>query len=220
MFQRRARPSSDGAADRMVRPRGLAVEIAEVAILAAVLYIVISVAIQTVHVIGLSMYPTVGDKDLLIATKVDYMVGSPHRGDIIILKDPTTDPTSPDGPPRDFIKRVIGVPGDRVLIRDGHTYVNGRLLEEPYISPEPWTYVNSWPNNPTGDPQGFLLQPGQYFVMGDNRNHSEDSRFFGPISRDEIVAHVQVRILPLDRIGLMTGNGPVLEPQVTLPAAA
>jgi signal peptidase I len=219
VFQRRARPSESGSADRAARPHGVLAEIAEVLLLAVGLYLVINFVIQTVHVIGLSMYPTVGNGDYLVATKIDYRLHDPQRGDIVILKDPITDPTNPQAPPPDFIKRVIGVPGDHVLIRNGRTFINGHLVEEPYVSPEPWTLYNNWPASPTGDPQGVLLGPGQYFVMGDNRNHSQDSRFFGPIPRSDIEAHVWIRVLPLSRFGTFDSH-PTIEPQVTVPAAA
>ena len=87
-------------------------EVAEVVVLALLLYVVINFAIQTVHVIGLSMSPTVQNEDYLIASKIDYRFHTPQRGDIIIMRDPFDSS-------RDFIKRVVGVPGDRLLIRDG-----------------------------------------------------------------------------------------------------
>src|SRR5437763_5603456 len=118
--------------------KGILTEVAEVALLALVLYLVINVAIQTVHVIGLSMYPTVGDQDYLAATKIDYRFHPPQRGDIIIMRDPYDQS-------RDFIKRVIAVPGDRVLIRNGRVYINDRQLDEPYLNPEPWTQNTDWP---------------------------------------------------------------------------
>src|SRR5438477_8412525 len=100
-------------------------EVLEVAVLALGLYLVITVAVQTVHVIGLSMYPTLDNDDYLIATKLDYHFHHPQRGDIIIMRDPYD-------PSKDFIKRVIALPGERLLIKDGHVYINGRQLSEPY----------------------------------------------------------------------------------------
>ena len=170
-------------------------EIAEVALLAFVLYVVINFAIQTVHVIGSSMYPTVMDQDYLIATKIDYRLHPPQRGDIIIMKDPYD-------PSRDFIKRIVGVPGDHILIRGGQVYINGHALKEPYINPqEPWTEDADWPLTPTTNPEGVLLSSDEYFVMGDNRNHSSDSRVFGVVHRDQIEARAWIRVLPLNKIG-------------------
>jgi signal peptidase I len=186
-------------------------EIAEVVVLALLLYIVINFAIQTVHVIGLSMYPTVNNEDYLIATKIDYRFHPPDRGDIIIMRDPFDNS-------RDFIKRVVGVPGDRLLIRNGHTYINGRLLDEPYINSEPWTTNANWPAGPTADPDGRLLGGDDYFVMGDNRNHSSDSRLFGFVHRNQIEARAWIRVLPVTRLGPIDTLKPRISSTELLPA--
>ncbi|HEX6548944.1 MAG TPA: signal peptidase I [Candidatus Dormibacteraeota bacterium] len=165
-------------------------------LLAVGLYVVITFAIQTVHVLGLSMYPTLNNNDYLVATKIDYRFHGPQRGDIIVMRDPFDSS-------RDFIKRVIAVPGDRLEIRDSHIYINGQLLVEPYLrTDEPWTVNNTWP--PPGMPNAggpYVLAANQYFVMGDNRNASSDSRVFGPISRDRIDARAWFRIWPLSSFG-------------------
>jgi signal peptidase I len=194
-------------------PKGLVAELLEVVLLALGLYLAINFAVQTVHVIGTSMLPTVQDQDYLIANKLDYRFHNPQRGDIIIMRDPLDQS-------RDFIKRVIAVPGERLLIRDGQVYVNGRLLNEPYINhQEQWTQYASWPASP-GDPQGQLMGAGEYFVMGDNRNHSSDSRVFGVVRRDQIEAKAWVRVLPLSHFGFVDGQKPTLSEQVSVPAAA
>ena len=168
---------------------------AQVAALAVALYILITFAIQTVHVQGISMVPTVDHQDYLVASKIDYRLHAPQRGDIIIMRDPA-DPT------RDFIKRVIAVPGEQVLIRRATVYVNGHRLDEPYLNPrEPWTVNASWPRDATGNPDGQTLGPDEFFVMGDNRNQSNDSRSFGPIHRDAIEARAWIRVIPLTRFG-------------------
>jgi signal peptidase I len=198
----------------VTKGRGILFEIAEVAVLALGLYIVINFAIQTVHVIGLSMYPTVEDNDYLIASKIDYRLHGPQRGDIIIMRDPY-DPT------RDFIKRVVGVPGDHVLIRGGQVYISGHLLRETYINPsEPWTQNADWPLGQSGDPDGVLLKSDEYFVMGDNRNHSSDSRFFGAVHRDQIQARAWIRVLPVTKLGPVDGVKPQLSARVVLPQPA
>jgi signal peptidase I len=192
--------------------RGVLTEVAEVLLLALGLYLVINFAIQTVHVIGSSMLPTVVDQDYLIATKIDYRLHPPSRGDIIIMRDPYDSS-------RDFIKRVIGVPGDRILIREGQVYIDGRLVKEPYLNSEAWTENADWPIGQTGDPQGVLLRTDEYFVMGDNRNHSSDSRVFGVISRDKIEARAWLRVLPITSIGPIDRNKPQITQQ-QLPANA
>jgi signal peptidase I len=175
--------------------RSLLLELLEIGLLAVGIYLVITFAIETVHVIGLSMYPTLDNDDLLIASKIDYHFHQPQRGDIVILKPPFGQ--------NDLIKRVVGVPGDHLQIRDGHVYINGRQLEEPYINPaEPWT-VNAFANEQT-------IPSGYFFVMGDNRNHSTDSRAFGPIRADDIEARAWLRIWPLNKFGFVDGH-PTLE---------
>jgi len=191
---------------------GILIEVAEVLLLALGLYLVINFAIQTVHVIGSSMYPTVVDQDYLVATKIDYRLHPPQRGDIIIMRDPY-DST------RDFIKRVVGVPGDHVLIRQGQVFINGHLLREPYINSEPWTENADWPLGQTTERDGVLLKSDEYFVMGDNRNHSSDSRVFGQVRRDQIEARAWVRVLPLTEFGPVDSNKPQLTDR-PLPAAA
>ena len=175
-------------------------EVAEVVVLAVILYFAISFAVQAVHVEGISMFATLDDNDYLIANKIDYRLHPPQRGDIIILRPPTNSST-------DFIKRIIGLPGERVLIRSGVVYINGRRLDEPYL-PEAWTVDANWPDN---SPTGQVLGPDQYFVMGDNRNRSQDSRFFGPISRDRIDGKAWFRIWPLDHFGNIYQQVPTLE---------
>src|SRR6266550_1635375 len=107
--------------------------------------------------------------------------------DIIILRPPTNNST-------DFIKRVIALPGEKLLIRSGVVYINGHRLDEPYL-PEAWSNDNNYPRNGS---DGEVMPANDYFVMGDNRNRSQDSRFFGPISRDRIDGKAWFRIWPLD----------------------
>ncbi len=198
-------------ATKATKGRGILTEMAEVAVLALGLYLIINFAIQTVHVIGSSMFPTVSDQDYLIATKIDYRLHPPVRGDIIIMKDPYDSS-------RDFIKRVIAVPGDRLLIRGGHVYISGQLLQEPYVNPaELWTDNADWPLGDTGDPQGVLMGSDDYFVMGDNRNHSSDSRVFGVVHRNQIEARAWLRVLPLVKLGPVDGSKPRLSSSAILP---
>jgi len=173
-------------------------ELFEVVVLAVILYFGISFAVQTVHVEGLSMFGTLNDNDYLIANKIDYRLHAPQRGDIIILRPPTLSTT-------DYIKRVIALPGERLLIKDGHVYINGHLLEEPYL-PEAWTVGTDY-----GGPNGTVIPANEYFVMGDNRNRSQDSRVFGPINRDRIDGKAWFRIWPLGHFGNIYSEVPTLE---------
>ena len=175
-----AATQEDSAASSLLR------EVAEVIVLAIILYFGISFAVQAVHVEGLSMYATLDDNDYLIANKIDYRLHPPQRGDIVILRPPTNNST-------DFIKRIIGLPGERVLIRSGYVYIDGHRLHEPYL-PEEWVNDANWPDNSSS---GQVMRTNEYFVMGDNRNRSQDSRFFGPISRDRIDGKAWFRLWPL-----------------------
>ena len=184
-------------------------EMAEVVVLAVILYIGISFAVQAVHVEGLSMWATLDDNDYLIANKIDYRLHAPQRGDIIILRPPTNNST-------DFIKRIIALPGERLLIRDGIVYINGHRLDEPYL-PEAWTQDNNYPNDGT---DGRVIPANEYFVMGDNRNKSQDSRSFGPISRDRIDGKAWFRIWPFDTFGNIYDKMPALETGTTAVGAS
>jgi signal peptidase I len=166
----------------------------EIVFLALVLYVVIQYAVQTVHVLGSSMYATLHDNDLLVASKISYKLHQPQRGDIIVFKPP-------DEASRDFIKRIIGLPGERIRIANSVVYINGHVLNEPYL-PERWTYNNNWPA--TGQDQ--LIPPDQYFVMGDNRNHSSDSRTFNFIDLSSILGKAEIRIWPLGQVGILSGK--------------
>ena len=166
----------------------------EIVFLALVLYVVIQYAVQTVHVLGSSMSATLHDNDLLVASKISYKLHPPQRGDIIVFKPPNEDS-------RDFIKRVIALPGDRIRITNAVVYINGQVLHEPYL-PEPWTYNNNWP----ADGQDKLVPTDQYFVMGDNRNHSSDSRSFGFVELDAILGKAEVRIWPINQAGFLTSK--------------
>lgn len=175
-------------------------EVFEVVVLAVILYFGISFAVQAVHVEGLSMYATLDDNDYLIANKIDYRLHAPQRGDIIILRPPADNS-------KDFIKRVIALPGEKLLIRDSAVYINGRRLDEPYL-PEAWTTFNNWPTDGT---DGRVMKSNEYFVMGDNRNRSQDSRIFGPIGRDRIDGRAWFRIWPLDHFGGIYSQVPTVE---------
>jgi signal peptidase I len=162
--------------------------------LAVGLYLLATVAVQTVHVVGSSMNPSLQDNDLVLASRVDYRLHAPERGDIVIVKDPYD-------PSQNFIKRVIGLPGDHVLIRAGHVYINSTRLDEPYLAPD-WHTTANWPAFPDG-PDGEVVPPGSYFVLGDNRDRSSDSRLFGYVGEGQIEGKAIVRFWPLSGVELL-----------------
>src|ERR687885_1846975 len=101
-------------------------DILETALLTLVIFLAVRFGVQTFRVEGFSMEPTLHSNQYLLVNKVSYMVGNPQRGDIVVLR-------FPQDPRRDFIKRVIGLPGEEVEVRGGSVYINGRVLDEPYI---------------------------------------------------------------------------------------
>src|SRR6266566_5561182 len=191
-----AAPNERSAASSLLR------EVAEVVVLAVILYFGISFAVQAVHVEGLSMFATLDDNDYLIANKIDYRLHAPQRGDIIILRPPKDNS-------KDFIKRIIALPGERILISDGFVYINGHKLDEPYI-PEAWTTLSNW-----GGPDGEVVPPNDYFVMGDNRNRSGDSRVLGSTDPDLFQWAAWFRIWPLNHFGGIYALLPILETGTT-----
>jgi signal peptidase I len=191
-------PAAAAAPARTSTASSLLRELVEVVVLAVILYFGISFAVQAVHVEGLSMFATLDDNDYLIANKIDYRLHAPQRGDIIILRPPSDNS-------KDFIKRVIALPGERILISHGFVYINGHKLDEPYL-PEAWTQLDTW-----GGPDGMVVPPNAYFVMGDNRNRSQDSRLFGFIGRDRIDGRAWFRIWPLNHFGGIYALLPTLE---------
>jgi signal peptidase I len=195
-------PAATAAPARPSTATSLLRELVEVVVLAVILYFGISFAVQAVHVEGLSMFATLDDNDYLIANKIDYRLHAPQRGDIIILRPPSDNS-------KDFIKRIIALPGERILITDGIVYINGHKLDEPYL-PEAWITLNTW-----GGPDGQVVPPNNYFVMGDNRNRSQDSRVIGFIPRDRIDGRAWFRIWPLNHFGNIYGLMPTLETGTT-----
>ncbi|KKU56542.1 signal peptidase I [Candidatus Amesbacteria bacterium RIFCSPLOWO2_02_FULL_48_11] len=141
---------------------------------------------------GRSMYPNFHDKEYILTDKVTYRKSDPKRGDVIVFHAP---------PPydSDFIKRIVGMPGETILVREGLVYINGQKLEEIYL-----------PKNFVTSEKAFLREgvpyriPDDYYIVfGDNRSFSSDSREWGPISKKAVVGKAWVRYWPLDKIGLV-----------------
>jgi signal peptidase I len=149
----------------------------ETIVIALVISVVLYLFIMTPHeVVGRSMYPTYQDGEYVMANKIVYEIADPKRGDVIIFKYSDT---------QDFIKRVIGLPGEIVGLQDGKIYINGEVLDESgYLDETIYTNGSDYLH----EGESITLEDDQYFVCGDNRQHSSDSRTFGPISRDQIKA--------------------------------
>ncbi|MCI7239252.1 MAG: signal peptidase I [Anaerococcus sp.] len=149
--------------------------------------------IDATMVSGKSMLNTLHDGDILLVNKIGTHFSDFDRGDIIILR-------APDAYNKLYVKRIIGEEGDRVSIKDGSVYVNDEELSETYTSfPE---------TTPSTEESEWVLGEDQYFVMGDNRipGASNDSRRFGPISKDNIVGHAFLRFYPFNSIGLIDND--------------
>ena len=136
-------------------------------------YLINRFALSTVIVQGRSMAPTLEDGDRFLLNRLSYVYGTPQRGDLVVLRDPGQSDLA--------VKRIIAVPGEKVEIRQGAVYVNGRRLKEIYLAPGTLTPLHR------GGELSMLLAMGQYFVLGDNREYSEDSRIYGPVLRDNMV---------------------------------
>jgi signal peptidase I len=155
--------------------------------------------IQSFYIPSPSMVPTLAVGDRIMVNKLSYDLHDVHRGDIVVFKRPPLE--QQDFP--DLVKRVIGLPGESVSTKDGHVYINGKLLNEPWLPDSPSSYTGALPDDqhPQYNMPGPVKVPaGQYFVMGDNRTDSEDSRFFGPIPKDLIVGRAMAVVWPLSQI--------------------
>ncbi len=155
-----------------------------VAVLVAVFVIVF--LYQPVKVEGTSMQPGLQNHDRLFVNKFIYDFDKIHRGDIVVFHYPLN-------PKKSFIKRVIGLPGDRMKIVDGHVYINGKLLKEPYVPKKYRDHTSMMIG---------VIPPHEYFVMGDHRSVSEDSRDFGPVPRKDIYGKAAFVYWPLNYVGM------------------
>ncbi len=157
----------------------LAREIIETLVLTAVIFIAIHWSVQTFRVEGDSMQPGLNATEYVLVNKLAYLFSGPARGDVIVFHYPLN-------PQEDFIKRVIGLPGDTVKVTPTQIIINGVALKEPYISEA----LNATPHE-------FKLGADEYFVMGDNRPFSSDSRTWGPVPKDYIIGKATVVFWPL-----------------------
>lgn len=145
--------------------------------------------IDSTQIDGLSMFPTLEHNDRLLVSKISTFFREPRRGEIVVFHAPDTK--------KDYIKRVIGIPGDVVEILDGDVFVNEEKIEEDYIEKGVATT--------TGDIYKWEVPAGTYFVLGDNRKpgQSKDSRFFGVVDEKSIVSYAFLRYFPFNKIRLM-----------------
>ncbi len=143
--------------------------------------LIVTFGFQVARVEGQSMAPTLQDQDRLIVNKLAYRIGEPQIGDIVMLYYPLN-------PDKSFVKRVIAAEGDQVRVVDGKVYRNDVLMDDSFVSPE-YRSHDDW------GPQ--VIPEGYYFVMGDHRNNSSDSRHWGFVPKKYIIGRVQLRWWPL-----------------------
>lgn len=172
------------------------IEVAETAVMAAVIFFAVNLVSARFRIDGASMLDTFRAGEYIVVSRFSYWFADPQRGEIVVFVPPSSTPGSLlDGMlgragETDFIKRVIGVPGDTVQVRDGQVFVNGRPLVEPYL-PEPMYDFGG---------RAWEVAADQLFVLGDNRNYSKDSRDpeVGLVPRAQIIGKVWAVYFPID----------------------
>jgi signal peptidase I len=160
-------------------------EIFQTLILALIFYFIIDSFFPRVRVENISMKPTLEPGELLLVNKLAYKIGNPQHGDVIIFHYPAN-------PSEDYIKRLIGLPGDIVRIEDGQVFINGQSMDEPYISSPP-SYRGTWD-----------VPLDSFFVLGDNRNQSSDSHSWGFVPIENVVGKALIVYWPIDQIKTLT----------------
>ncbi len=163
----------------------------ETLLIALVLFLAINTVSARIRVEGHSMMPTLENGEFILVNRLVYKFDSPRRGDIIVFHYPRN-------PADEYIKRIIGLPGDRIRVNDGVVYVNGRPLEEPYTSAPP-RYEGEWD-----------VPEGELFVLGDNRNNSSDSHSWGMVPLDYVVGKATFVYWPLPKAGALSHDGMAL----------
>ena len=170
-------------------------DILQVIVFAVSIFLFIYLLVMQPHKIkGSSMEPDFHDMEYLLTDKVTYRFGEPKRGDVIVFKSP---PDYKD----EFIKRIIGLPGDRVMIRNGRVYVNGQVINEPYLMPNQYTSAGTI----AIEGQELTVPPNNFFVLGDNRDHSFDGRNFGFIDKSKITGRAWLVYWPPQFAGVVKG---------------
>ena len=198
---------------------GCLLEIVQTLVLTVVLFWVVqSFVAQPFKVEQLSMQHTIESNQYVLVDKLTPKFDAYHRGDIVVFAPPKEVAESPRREP--FIKRVIGVAGDEIELRDGLVYVNGTALDEPYLFAEDGV---AQPTEPESDVVAWTVPDGQLFVMGDHRQRSSDSRSFGPITVDSVVGRAWLRYWPFADFGVLpsAAHSELAEPSASpVPASA
>lgn len=163
-------------------------DLVEVVVPAVILFLIIhTFFMEARYVPSPSMVPTIEVQDRFLSNKTAYWFNPPKRFEIIVFKPPAT-----AGSKDDFVKRIIGLPGEKIQVQKGVVYINDQPLDEPFISADRVARMDSGP---------WLVPEGQLFVMGDNRNNSQDSRYWGTVPIENIKGKAWLRFWPINRMG-------------------
>ncbi len=163
------------------------------------IFIVIYLFILTPNQVkGASMEPNFQDGNYILTSRITYRFRQPQRGDVIVLK-------APSNPDIEYIKRIIGLPGDTIMIKDGNVYVNEKEIPEQFTS----AATNVWQDGFSKEGVPFTVPAGDLFVMGDNRPRSSDSREFGPIPENSVIGVVFYRYYPVNEVGAIINPLPL-----------
>jgi len=168
------------------------VDLLETIFLAAILYLGINAVSARIRVDGASMEPTLQTGEYVIVNKLAYKLGDPKVGDVVVFKFPRN-------PEQEYIKRIIGLPGDEVKIVRGRVFVNGELLEEPYVA-YPTSYQGNW-----------KVPENQLFVLGDNRNNSSDSHNWGMVPMENVIGKAIFIYWPPEEWGKINADAVKIE---------
>jgi signal peptidase I len=170
--------------------KSVAREIIETVILTVVIFFLIQTVVRNFRVVGNSMEPNLHDSQYLIVDKISYRLAEPQRGDVIVFEPPNR-------PGEDYVKRVIGLSGELVEVRNGQVFIDSQLLEEPFV-----VYSGSYSMSPR------RVGADELFVLGDNRNSSSDSHNWGMLSKDKVVGRAWISYWPPSRWGLIPRDAP------------
>lgn len=152
---------------------------------------------QPNEVKGTSMVPNFENGEYLLTDKLSYRLGVPKRGDVVVFKAPPSEPCSADE--CEYIKRIIGIPGDKIMVKGGQVYLNGSLLSQTFLPSDLVTEPGTFSKEGVEE----TVPEGYYLCLGDNRSHSRDSREFGPIKSESIVGKAFFKYWPPSSVGLV-----------------
>ena len=168
-----------------------------VAIALSIFLVIYLFLVQPHQVNGQSMAPNFADSEYVLTDKISYQFGSPERGDVIVFHAPP-EANCAEGTGCDFIKRIVGLPGETVEVKNQHIYINSQMLPEPYLKDDVATRAGDYTQG-----KSVKLGSDEYFVCGDNRPYSSDSRSWGPIKRSDIIGKAFFRYWPGERMGVI-----------------